>query len=211
MFSLAQFELILLAQSGSGVGGARPKALFHNEKSAYLAKFNRSGDSFNHARVELACLEMARMAGIDTARGRIEQVSNNRDALLLDRFDIAPDGTRHHLITVNGLLKEPGTQQDVGHAFRYDDIRELIARYSADPAIDLEQLLTLMLFNSRINNTDDNERNFSLIQRGDGYRLSPAYDLVPSLTLGGYHAAGFSYAANPPTPSEALRLGRIFG
>ncbi|MBT3347251.1 MAG: hypothetical protein HOM84_04210 [Thiotrichales bacterium] len=37
-----------------------------------------------------------------------------------------------------------------------------------------------------INNNDDHERNFSLIYRMDdnnhsGYRLSPAYDMVPSI------------------------------
>ena len=51
----------------------------------------------------------------------------------------------------------------------------------------------------------------SLIHRGDGYRLSPAYDLVPSLTVGEYHAAGFGYGPRPPKPSEVPRLGKVFG
>ncbi len=60
-------------------------------------------------------------------------------------------------------------------------------------------------------NTDDHERNFSLIHRRDGYRLSPAYDLTPSLALGAYHAAGFGYEPSPPAPSELSKLGRVFG
>ena len=76
---------------------------------------------------------------------------------------------------------------------------------------DLGQLARLALFNRAINNTDDHSRNFSLIHRGDGFRLSPAYDLVPNLTVGEYHVAGFGYGTRPPSPSEALRLGKVFG
>lgn len=210
--SVDQFELAYLGNGGSdGVGGARPKALFHDEKGCYLAKFNRDSDRFNHARIELACLRMAAAAGIDSATGRIESGINGRDTLLLDRFDIAPGGGRYHLITVNGLLKDPQTQQDPGQSFRYDDIHELLSRYSVDPQADFEQLLKLMLFNRGINNTDDHERNFSLINRGNGYQLSPAYDLVPSLAVGDYHAAGFRYGTGPPALSEVVRLGKVFG
>ena len=209
--SVDQMELVFLANSGSGVGGARPKALFYDETGCYLAKFNRNGDQFNHARVELACLAMASAAGIDVADGRIETGINGREVLLLDRFDVEPDGGRNHLITVNGLLKNPATQQDPGHAFRYDDVHDLLARYSVSPISDFEQLLKLMLFNRSINNIDDHERNFSLINRGDGYRLSPAYDLVPSLALGEFHAAGFGYQSKPPAPAEVVRLGKVFG
>jgi serine/threonine-protein kinase HipA len=130
--------------------------------------------------------------------------------LLLDRFDIAEDG-RHHLITANGLLKEPASQQDPGRTFRYDDVCEILCKYSATIEQDLKQLLRLMLFNRAINNTDDHERNFSLIHRGDGFRLSPAYDLVPSLVTGAYHAAGFGLKPYPPRPSEARSLGKLFG
>lgn len=53
------------------------------------------------------------------------------------------------------------------------------------------------------------ERNFSFVNTGDGYRLSPAYDMVPSLAVGQYHVAGFKYQTSPPKPSEVR--GRIFG
>lgn len=62
-----------------------------------------------------------------------------------------------------------------------------------------------------INNTDDHERNFSLINDGSGYRLSPAYDLVPSLTKGQYHAAGYQFSLSPPAPSSIDGAKVIFG
>ena len=207
-----EWGLARLAAAGSSVGGARPKALVTDGDTHYLAKFNRlSDDPYNNARVELACLEMARAAGLDVARGKVVEGVNGRDVLLLQRFDIGADGHRHHLVTVNALLKEESTQRDSGLPFRYDDIAEALSRYSVAIKVDLGQLARLALFNRAINNTDDHGRNFSLIHRGDGYRLSPAYDLVPSLTVGEYHAAGFGYGPRPPKPSEVPRLGKVFG
>ena len=203
--------LLRLLLAASGVGGARPKALVFDDEGRYLAKFNRRRtDDYNHARVELACLDMARAAGIDVARGRVVACGPGRDALVLDRFDVSEHG-RHHLVSVNGLLKDAATQRDRGVTFRYDDIAELIRRHSCCVTEDLPALVRLMAFNRAINNTDDHERNFSLIHRGDGYRLSPAYDLTPSLALGAYHAAGFGHRPAPPAPSELTKLGRVFG
>jgi serine/threonine-protein kinase HipA len=205
-------ELLYLANSGTGVGGARPKALFHDEAGYYIAKFNRlRGDDFNHARVELACLGMARAAGLPVAEGRVVDGINGREALLLKRFDIEEDATRHHLVTANALLKDPDTQRDRGQLFRYDDVHELLQRHSVAIEADLEQLLALMLFNRCIHNTDDHERNISLIHRGAGFHLAPAYDLVPSLVTGAYHAAGYRWQTHPPLPSELGRSDRVFG
>jgi len=207
---LDEMSLLYLANAGTGVGGARPKALLFDNGGQYLAKFNRiTHDSYNNARVELACLKMARAAGIRMHDGKIIEGINGREVLLLDRFDM--DGpARKHLITVNGLLKEPASQMDLGQAFRYDHVSDLIKKYSCQVEEDLIQLLKLMLFNRAINNTDDHERNFSLMHSEQGYHLAPAYDLVPSLTTNMHHAASYQYQAYPPRPTEALREGRIF-
>ena len=149
------------------------------------------------------------------ADGRVVSGINGRDVLLLERFDMAPGGSRRHLVTVNGLLKEPETARDSGLSFSYDDVAELLCRHSVTVESDLEQLLRLALFNRAINNTDDHARNFSSIHvgdaRGDGYRMAPAYDLVPNLAVGEYHAAAFGYQPFSPRPSQARRLGKIFG
>ena len=204
--------LLYLANAGSGVGGARPKALVHDGGHAWLAKFNRHGaDAFNNARVELACLNMARDIGIRVAGGHVHAGIIGRDVLLLERFDIDQGEARHHLVTLNALLKLQASQADQGGAFRYDDIAELLKRYSADIVTDLKQLIRLMLFNRAINNLDDHERNFSLMWTANGYRLAPAYDLVPTLTHGGYPVAGFGHAPFSPRPSELLSGRKVFG
>ncbi len=96
-------------------------------------------------------------------------------------------------------------------AFRYDQVAEQLTRHVTDIEAALEQLLRLMLFNACIHNIDDHERNFSLINRDGQFALAPAYDMVPSLTTGEYHAAGFKYSLNPPLPSEVASHGKIFG
>lgn len=210
-----EMGLLYLANAGTGVGGARPKALLYSDDGTYLAKFNRhTHDSYNNARVELACLLMAKAAGIEIGHGRVIEGVNGREVLLLDRFDFCihqNQHTFHHLISANGLLKESSSQRDLGGTFRYDNVCELLRQYSISIEKDLKQLLSLMLFNRAINNTDDHERNFSLIHRGEGYELAPAYDLVPSLVTGQYHAAGFETNPYPPLPSEAVTKGKLFG
>ena len=207
--SADEYSLAYLANAGTGVGGARPKALVQDAGQAYLAKFNSlSGDVYNNARVELACLKMAKAAGICMPDASVLPGINGREVLLIERFDVVGDA-RRHLVTVNGLLKNPQNQCDRGGAFAYDDVARLIRKYSHDPEADLEQLLALMLFNAGINNTDDHERNFSFWHVGIGYALAPAYDLVPSLSLGQYHIAGYNYSPYPLMPNQAA--GRVFG
>ncbi|MDE0693521.1 MAG: type II toxin-antitoxin system HipA family toxin [Gammaproteobacteria bacterium] len=203
--------LAKLAHDGSSIGGARPKALITDGSNHYLAKFNRlSGDGYNNARVELACLNMARAAGLEVTDGKVVAGVNGREALLLRRFDIDAHRHRRHLVTLNALLKEPTTERDSGLRFRYDDVADVLRSHSVSVQADLAQLARLALFNRAINNTDDHARNFSLIHDGDGYRLAPAYDLVPNLAFGEYHAASFGHQPWPPQPSEMARVGRIF-
>ncbi len=67
--NIDEMGLLYLANAGTGVGGARPKALLYENNVAYLAKFNRlTHNAYNNARVELACLNMAKSAGINVLR-----------------------------------------------------------------------------------------------------------------------------------------------
>lgn len=52
-----------------------------------------------------------------------------------------------------------------------------------------EELFRRMVFNILIDNTDDHERNHSVLLAFDGnHQLSPAYDVVPSMQNLGYQA-----------------------
>ena len=214
------FSLAYLASPGTGVGGARPKALIYDDEGGrYLAKFNRKGtkDAYNNAKVELACLNMARDAGISAGRGKIKSGVNGRDVLLLERFDVTPCGGRRHLITLRSLLRTPvinggnQTHGERGGVFRYDDIHTVLTRYSQHIANDSQQLLLRMIFNRAINNLDDHDRNFSMVHDEYGWHLSPAYDMVPTLERGGYPNASFGYSSGLPAKDDLLQAGRVFG
>ena len=202
--------LQLLEHGFIGVGGARPKCLIKQEYTGYIAKFNRQVDDFNHARIEHACSLMARSAGLNVCYTKVESGVNGRDVLLVKRFDVLSNERRSHLISANTLLKSKDTYEDIGRCFKYDNVAKLINKYSTDPEEDLKQLVKLMLFNRAVNNTDDHERNFSFLLDLKGFRLSPAYDLVPTPVFGAYHSASFMNSQNPPLPSQLINSGTTF-
>ena len=80
------------------MGGARPKAVVQDDQGLWMAKFNRSDDRWNYARVEYAMLRLARLCGINVPENRIEAVGG-KDVLLVKRFDrekTAESYTRAH-------------------------------------------------------------------------------------------------------------------
>ena len=54
---------------------------------------------------------------------------------------------------------------------------------------DIKELFRRMVFNILIRNTDDHPRNHGFLLKGPNVELSPAYDLVPSLTREGVNTA----------------------
>lgn len=204
-----EMDIALLLQGGSRTGGARPKVLTRFEDKEYLAKFNRSQDSFNVAAVEWASMQLAKNAGLRVADTQLVKLGE-RDCLLVERFDISPANGRYHLLTMNALLKDSFTQDDP-HNARYEDIADIIRRYSQDPQQDLQQLLGQLLINSVLNNTDDHLRNFSYIHKGTGWDLSPAYDVLPSEFKGSYHQLTLGGKPFLPEPRHAVEAGKLLG
>ena len=99
-----------LLEGSSRAGGARPKALVHDDEGEWVAKFpspTRDG-SHDVVGLEAACLELARRAGLAAPEARLQAVGRRR-VLLVRRFDIAPDGGRIHMVSMRTLCKErPG-------------------------------------------------------------------------------------------------------
>lgn len=68
--------------------------------------------------------------------------------------------------------------------YKYNGSYELCYRlplsYSSQRAIDSIKFFNIVLFSYLTGNTDMHLKNFSLINQGQGYKLAPSYDLVPS-------------------------------
>ncbi|WP_439582043.1 type II toxin-antitoxin system HipA family toxin [Dyadobacter bucti] len=67
----------------------------------------------------------------------------------------------------------------------YLDIVEFIQFSGSSIAEDLAQLWRRMVFNILISNTDDHLRNHGFLLTGNGWRLSPAFDINPSIDKDG--------------------------
>lgn len=177
-----QAQTLLLA--GTSMGGARPKAVIEDEAGLWLAKFNRPDDRWNHARVERALLLLARECGVQTAESRLPRIGD-RDVLLVKRFDRERlDGgyRRARMLSALILLRADDSQQDRGK-WSYVLLVEALRRISSEARQDAAELFRRMTFNALISNTDDHPRNHAVIAPDIDWRLSPAYDLTPSMPI----------------------------
>jgi serine/threonine-protein kinase HipA len=194
-----------LLEGSSRAGGARPKALVHDARGEWLAKFPSTSKDGAHDVVglEAACLELARRAGLTVPSSRLQAVGTRR-VLLVRRFDVTPAGGRFHMISMHTLCKErPGI-----FVTSYSDLARVLEKYSASPAADVAMLFRHMAFNAVIGNVDDHLKNFWMLASDTGYRLAPAFDLVPDIPGRGEHTLSFQYSYDCPTRDQLREVAR---
>lgn len=198
-------ELLQHLQPGTSLGGARPKATIEDGHVLYLAKFPLHRDRVNLQRIELATLALAARAGINTARARLERIGS-LDVLLLERFDRQWAQSGYHRFgMVSGLtVLDAGDSHLDRDRWSYPLLADALRRWVERPQADCAELFRRMTFNAAVTNDDDHPRNHALLRTLRGWRLSPAYDLVPSpkvsierrdlaLTVGRYGRAASLY------------------
>ncbi len=168
---------------GPSVGGARPKAVISADGHEWIAKFPARGDPFNVPLIEFATLELAREAGLRVPPLRIETLADNRQVMLIQRFDREPVQrgiARRHMLSALTLLALP---EQASADSSYAAIADAIGQYgvSGQIAADREELFARMVFNILVSNDDDHLRNHAFLfdAPSQGWRLSPLYDVVP--------------------------------
>ena len=171
--------------AGTSMGGARPKATIEDAQTLWLGKFPASGDRFNMQRVEFATLELARRCGLNVTQARLQKVGNKGDVLMLQRFDrqYVDDGAgkgyqRFGLVSGLTVLDCGDGHQD-RERWSYPLMADGLRRWSDKPAVDCAELFRRMVFNAAVT-YNDHPRKHALLRREKGWRLSPAYDLVPA-------------------------------
>ena len=176
------FEVLEELEPGTSMGGVRPKVTVEDDRTIWLAKLPEKGDRHNLQRIEYATLELARAAGLRVCRTRLERVGE-RDALMLARFDREwnPDANayrRHGL--VSGLTVIDAEDGHLGRErWSYTLLADELRRWSVKGNDDRRELFQRMVFNAMVTNNDDHPRNHALLQTQGGWRLSPAYDILP--------------------------------
>jgi serine/threonine-protein kinase HipA len=185
-----------IIEVGTSAGGARAKAVIAwnpqtNEIRSgqmaapegfehWLLKFDGMGKdtelgmSQDYGRIEYAYHLMARAAGIHMSDCRLLQ-EGGRSHFMTRRFDRSGDNERHHMQTLCAMshldYKRKGAN---AYSQLFGTVRELRLPYE-----DMREAFRRMAFNVMGRNCDDHTKNFSfLLQQGQPWRLSPAYDVT---------------------------------
>jgi serine/threonine-protein kinase HipA len=210
----------------SGISGVQPKVLVRDEAASiplshskhrlsesyrgatHIVKFWDQNEFPQLAANEYFCLNAAARCRLEIPRCRLAE---DASALVIDRFDLRPDGTWRgfeDFCVLNGRRTE--------EKYRGSYETSVMKRFtqfanSSHVGDDLERLFTLIVLNCALRNGDAHLKNFAIVYEdvlGEA-RLAPVYDVVttsvylPSdsmaLTLNG--------STQWPTAKNLQRLG----
>ena len=176
--------LKLIIAPGSSLGGARPKAnILDDKKHPWIAKFPAKNDVIDKALWELLAYKLAVKAGIDMAESKSMKVQGNYHTFFTKRFD-RHNGERVHF--ASAMCMTGHTEIDLrDDVVSYLELAEFIQFAGSNVEEDLSQLWRRIVFNIAISNTDDHLRNHGFLLESKGWRLSPAYDINPSIDKDG--------------------------
>lgn len=192
---LTKKALSQLIEVGASAGGARAKAVVAwNEETKtlrsgqfdappgfahWLLKFDGMGQDAelggtqHYGRIEYSYYLMARAAGIQMSRCRLEE-ENGRAHFMTLRFD--RDGNqKHHVQTLCGLA-----HLDFRQAGTHDYSQAFMAMDKLGLGVEArDELFRRMAFNVMARNCDDHTKNIGFILKQTGqWGLAPAYDMT---------------------------------
>lgn len=176
--------ILMLMAPGSSLGGARPKANFTDKsKNLWIAKFPSKNDKINKAAWEYLTYSLAIKSGITMSDSRMIKLPGAYATFLTKRFDRIQNERIHFAsaMTMTGNFEEAIRDKNAS----YLEIAEFIKYSGAENLDDLHQLWRRIVFNISVSNTDDHLRNHGFLLSANGWRLSPAYDVNPSIDKDG--------------------------
>ncbi len=168
-------DLDRLVRAGSSLGGARPKThVLDGNARLSIAKLPSAGDRWNVMAWEKVTLDLAADAGIEVAPSRLISVAG-RSVLVVERFDRTPTDGRIGYVSALTMLERVRNPQR-----SYLDFADVLEQVSPRVTEELRQLWRRMVFYVLVSNTDNHLRNHGFLhERGDAWRMSPAFDLNP--------------------------------
>ncbi len=176
--------IAILIAPGSSLGGARPKAnILDEQQHPWIAKFPSAADTIDKAAWEFLAYRLALNAGVHMSECRTQKIAGKYHTFFTKRFDRAA-GERIHFASAMTMT---GNSEDTirDNPGSYLEIAEFIQFSGSNIKADLEQLWRRIVFNIAVSNTDDHYRNHGFIVINNGWHLSPAYDINPSIDKDG--------------------------
>ncbi|MGA8531338.1 MAG: type II toxin-antitoxin system HipA family toxin [Acidobacteriaceae bacterium] len=179
----------------SGISGVQPKILVRDEAASlplsqskqrlsesyrgatHIVKFWDQNEFPQLAANEYFCLRAAERCGLEVPRYRLAE---DALALVIDRFDLRPDGTYRGFEDFC-VLNARRTEEKYRGSYE-TSVMKRFAQFanSLNVGEDLERLFTLIVLNCALRNGDAHLKNFGIVYddvNGEA-RLAPVYDLV---------------------------------
>ena len=190
----------LLYKYGGSSGGARPKVFVRIKEREWLIKFKNTSDSHNVGEVEYKYSLLAKECGI-----RMPETTLFEGKYFgVERFDRTLK-EKIHTVSAAGLLNANYRIPSLDYS--------VLLKLTLNLTKNMEQVKEIfrrMVFNILIFNRDDHAKNFSFQYINEGWRLSPAYDLLPSSGFNGYHTTTIN-GKGEPILSDIMKVASEVG
>ncbi|MDD5899684.1 MAG: HipA domain-containing protein [Lachnospiraceae bacterium] len=196
-----------LFRLGGSPGGARPKVLVKIDEEPWLIKFPSPYDKPSIGKEEYLYMKCAAKCGIAVPEVRLFPSEKGEGYFGVRRFD-RKGSEKVHMISVSGLLETSHRIPNLD----YHDLMKLTYILTKDNR-QMEELYRRMCFNVFAHNRDDHSKNFSYFydETEARWKLTPAYDLTYSSSIGGEHATCVSGNGKNPGLADLLAVGKAVG
>ncbi len=125
-------------------------------------------------------MHLAAVVGISTAKHSLVEMSDGKIAYITKRFD----RENHHKIPQEDACQLSELLTENKYRSSHEKLGQVITKFSSFPGDDVLRIFEITLFSFLTGNADMHLKNFSLSRNDKGhYRLTPAYDLVPTRLL----------------------------
>ncbi len=208
-FTPAVFDDLVQAYllTGLGISGMQPKIMVPDRASIPTPNLIVKAGSQSYpglAANEFLCLSAARASGIAVPRF---DLSNDGQILVIDRFDIEPDGRRRGFEDIASLmgLCVRDTLSDRKYQGSYQSVADAL-RAIGLPAADMQRFYEQVALSIMVRNGDGHLKNYGVCydeERGPG--LSPMFDVV---TTAIYRYARLNGGPDLEDKTMALKLFR---
>lgn len=212
---ITALEAKIIAGGGSPLGGAKPKALIDINGQQWVIKFFNF-EPVDTPLIEHATMTLARRAGIHVAQTRVIRLTG-ANALAVRRFD-REQRRRIHSISAGTAIRAAtasGNEPELGYPELARILRRVGITQDDGNRKDAHELFRRMVFNMLVDNTDDHEKNHSLLvvnPSGHGrLKLAPAYDVLPTNSGQGYQEFICGAHGRESTLENALSQCDAFG